>query len=200
MRVKSDDRRQAILDVATALFREVGYERASMATISARVGGSKATLYNYFKSKEELFATAMMEAVEARGQEVIDQLDPAAGDLRAMLLRFGEAYLGLVTATDALAITRAAVAEGTHSELGPLLYQRGPQRGLREMAAFLHKMQARGEIRMAPVEIVAAHLKGLLEAGMIEPLLYGAPAEFDRKPAVAAAVDAFLCAYGVRIA
>ncbi|OYW88264.1 MAG: TetR family transcriptional regulator, partial [Sphingobium sp. 32-64-5] len=54
MRVRTDDRRQAILDVATEMFREVGYARASMAAISARIGGSKGTLYGYFKSKEEL--------------------------------------------------------------------------------------------------------------------------------------------------
>jgi AcrR family transcriptional regulator len=51
MRVKSDTRREAILEIAKDLFREVGYERASMAMISARVGGSKATLYSYFKSR-----------------------------------------------------------------------------------------------------------------------------------------------------
>ena len=44
MRVKTDDRRAAILEAAVEVFREVGYERASMAAISARVGGSKATL------------------------------------------------------------------------------------------------------------------------------------------------------------
>ena len=32
-----------------------GYGATSMSTIAARVGGSKATLYHYFKSKEELF-------------------------------------------------------------------------------------------------------------------------------------------------
>lgn len=33
MRVKTDSRRQAILSAALAVFREVGYERASMAAI-----------------------------------------------------------------------------------------------------------------------------------------------------------------------
>jgi hypothetical protein len=51
MRTKSDERRQAILDVATQIFKDIGYERASMAAIAARVGGSKATLYSYFPRK-----------------------------------------------------------------------------------------------------------------------------------------------------
>lgn len=59
MRTKSDEKRQAILDVAAEVFREAGFERASMSEICTRVGGSKATLYNYFPSKEELFFEVM---------------------------------------------------------------------------------------------------------------------------------------------
>ncbi|MBK6413847.1 MAG: helix-turn-helix transcriptional regulator [Sphingopyxis sp.] len=65
--VKTDARRNAILAAATDIFREVGYARASMAMISARLGGSKGTLYGYFKSKEELFGAAMMEVMEGAG-------------------------------------------------------------------------------------------------------------------------------------
>src|SRR5262249_19293571 len=52
---RRDRRREAILDVAGVVFSEEGYEAASMSTIAARVGGSKGTLYNYFRSKAELF-------------------------------------------------------------------------------------------------------------------------------------------------
>ena len=62
MRVKTDDKRRAILAAALELFREIGYERASMSKISEKIGGSKSTLYNYFKSKEELFSAAMIDA------------------------------------------------------------------------------------------------------------------------------------------
>jgi AcrR family transcriptional regulator len=129
MRVKSDTRREAILEIAKDLFREVGYERASMAMISARVGGSKATLYSYFKSKEALFAAAMIAAMEEQAQGLLNLLDPEDTDLRAVLVRFGHAYLALLTSADALAITRTAIAEGTASGLGTELYELGPRRG-----------------------------------------------------------------------
>src|SRR5581483_9396609 len=54
-RLDRDARREAILDVARDVFLEEGFAAASMSTIAARLGGSKATLYNYFKSKEEIF-------------------------------------------------------------------------------------------------------------------------------------------------
>ena len=46
MRVKSEAKRQAILDIAKATFIEQGYSNTSMSEIASRVGGSKATLYN----------------------------------------------------------------------------------------------------------------------------------------------------------
>lgn len=59
MRQKSKARRLLILQAAKAAFEEPGYEQASMSDIAARGGGSKATLYNYFKSKDELFQALM---------------------------------------------------------------------------------------------------------------------------------------------
>lgn len=68
MRRTSEAKRDAILDVAAGLFREVGFERASMAEISARVGGSKATLYSYFDSKEALFFEVLFRPVQSEFQ------------------------------------------------------------------------------------------------------------------------------------
>lgn len=195
MRLKTDVRREAILAIATELFREVGYERASMAMISARIGGSKTTLYNYFKSKEELFAAAMMEAMEERGEELTNLLDPGAEDVEKVLRRFAKAYVALVTAPEALAITRTAVAEGTSSGLGPALYRRGPQRGWQQIADYLRQLQERGVLGGGTPELMAVHLKGLLEAGMVEPLLFGAKPELSADIAINAAVSAFLRAY-----
>jgi AcrR family transcriptional regulator len=195
MRVKTDARREAILEIATELFREVGYERASMATISARVGGSKATLYNYFKSKEELFAAAMIDAIEDQGQGLIDVLDAADDDIEAVLRRFGEAFLRLVTAPDALAISRTAVAEGANSNLGATLYERGPKRAWTEVARYIRQLQERDRIRPGDPSIAAGHLRGMLEAGVVEPLLWGATIEQEPVAAAKAAVEAFLRAY-----
>src|ERR1700740_1174603 len=123
MRVRTDDRRNAILDVATEMFREIGYANTSMAMISARIGGSKGTLYGYFKSKEELFATAMMAVMEEQAQKTIALLDVSEPDVGLALRRFGEALLVLLTAPDTISILRAAIAEGGNSRLGAILYK-----------------------------------------------------------------------------
>jgi hypothetical protein len=54
VKTKTEARREAILAAAKAVFEEMGFEQATMSEITARVGGSKATLYRYFDSKEAL--------------------------------------------------------------------------------------------------------------------------------------------------
>ena len=51
MRVRTQARRDTIIEAAIQLFEEAGYEGASMSELARRLGGSKATLYGYFPSK-----------------------------------------------------------------------------------------------------------------------------------------------------
>lgn len=196
MRVKTEGRRQAIIDAAMEVFKEVGYERTSMAEISARVGGSKATLYNYFKSKEELFAVAMLEAIEAQGLPLLALLDQEDVDVAEVLRNFGTVFMRFVTSAMVSSTIRMAIAEGANSSLGSLLYSRGPQRLLKELAIRLAGMMDAGALRKCNPEIAALHLKGLLEAGLLEPALYGAPPLFDEETGANWAVEAFLRGYG----
>ncbi|MEH3157450.1 MAG: TetR/AcrR family transcriptional regulator [Sphingomonas taxi] len=194
MRVKTDERRRAIMDAATELFHEVGYERASMAGISARVGGSKQTLYSYFKSKEELFAAAMVASMEERGYQLIDLLDPATTDLRATLERFGTAYLDFIADPELVRNNRVAI--GAAGGLGAQLYQLGPRRLWGEITGYLQTRIDAGQLTAPSATIAGLHLQGLLEAGYAEALLFGAPAEIDKAKAVAAGIDVFFKAYG----
>ena len=48
--------RTAILDAAREVFGELGYEQCTVRDIIRRTGLAAGTFYNYFKSKEEVFA------------------------------------------------------------------------------------------------------------------------------------------------
>jgi AcrR family transcriptional regulator len=52
-------KREAIVQVATRAFLENGYAATSMSAIADELGGSKATLWAHFSSKEELFAAVI---------------------------------------------------------------------------------------------------------------------------------------------
>jgi hypothetical protein len=135
MRTKSDERRQAILDVATQIFKDIGYERASMAAIAAR-GRVKSHALQLLPSKEELHATAMTDAVCEHGEAVCEMLDTQNRDVAAVLKCFGVAYIGLLVHSDVLALVRAGVAAGAQGKLGAALYAMGPRRGYEEMTAY----------------------------------------------------------------
>ena len=196
MRVKTEDRRQAIIDVAVELFREVGFERATMAMISRRLGGSKGTLYGYFQSKEELFEVAMRSAVEGPGDQIMGLLDPDEDDLRKVLERFALSYIGFVLGDEVLAITRTAVAESATSSLGAHLFEQGPGRAIAAFSTFFAAQIKRGRLRIAPPLTVSLHFKSLIEAGFLEEALYGAEFKVKRREAITRAIDAFLRAYG----
>jgi AcrR family transcriptional regulator len=54
--------RQAILDAARGVFRELGYEVATVRDIIRRTGLSVGAFYNYYRSKEEVFAALSDDA------------------------------------------------------------------------------------------------------------------------------------------
>ena len=196
MRVKTEIRKQAIIEAAIQVFREVGFQRASMEEIARRLGGSKRTLYGYFQSKEELFEVAMRAAVEPPGDQITGLLDPDVGDLRAVLERFANAYMGFVLGDDVLALARAAITEGTSSSLGPHLFEQGPQRAVTNLANFFANQIMRGQLRAESPRLMALHFKGLIEVGSLDAALYGAQPELHQSEAVCKAVEAFLRAYG----
>ncbi len=67
-------RRQAVRDQilrsAADLFREKGYRASTLDDIAARLGMSKATLYTYFRAKEEMLAAISRETIESFTREL----------------------------------------------------------------------------------------------------------------------------------
>lgn len=196
MRVKTDERRQAILKAATEVFRQEGYVRASMDNIARKVGGSKATLYGYFKSKEELFEAAMQDAVESAVKRILPLLYIESQDLQDTLEHFAEAYLAFIVSDEILPITRAIIGEEfTKGGLGQTLYDQGPRRAIHLMAEFLAQEMQRGRLRNADPLTAALHLKGLIEVDHLEAALYCAKPTREGRGAIADAVSIFLKAY-----
>jgi TetR/AcrR family transcriptional regulator, regulator of autoinduction and epiphytic fitness len=78
-------REDAILDMAHELMVAEGYSDMSMDDLAARVGISKATLYQHFGSKEELAISVIVRAMR-RGEDYITSLDPGLPAIRRLEL------------------------------------------------------------------------------------------------------------------
>lgn len=199
MRTKSQAKRQKILDVAAQTFRELGFEKASMCEIRARLGGSKATLYSYFASKEELFFEVVFNAIEAEFEATHACLDPGNANLSEALTIFGEGLLSSLYSPCAIEVRRLIFAEAKRSDLGRITYERGTQRSHALLADFLRAAMSQGKLRAADASVAAWHLYGLLDARLLRRCLLGVQdvvTEEEIKESVQQAVAVFMVAYG----
>jgi AcrR family transcriptional regulator len=196
LRVKTDARRKAITATAWAVFKENGFERTTMSEISDRVGGSKATLYSYFKSKEELFAAALQQAVGARSDEAFGRI-AGAGALRERLVGFARTYLEARLTPDMISVDRALIAEAERSDLGPILRTQFLVPLWRRLAAVFEQEMAAGRLRRAAPYTAALHFRGLIEADVLERRIHGdlTVTSEEIEAAITDGVEAFLRAY-----
>ena len=195
---KSDTKRQAILDTAYRLFRTQGFERTSVAEITAAVGGSKATIYSHFPSKEELFVECMMAAAENYMTGTLKHLDSSSADAAITLYEFGRSFLAFICSPEQLGVRRLMIAEAARSGTGKLFFDKITL--LRShVSAFMSGCMASGTLRRDDPLLAADHLGALLEAEILEPLLLrvreGSPGEKEIELAARHAVTAFLRAY-----
>jgi len=167
MKVRTEMRRNAILEEALGLFKELGYERTSMNELAKRLGGSKTTLYGYFASKEELFVAVVRSVATAHLAASPAELLEVNGDatLESLLARFGERMLCVLgNDADALAVYRMVIAEAGHSDVGQLFYESGPTEFLQTLAGLMASAMEYGELRRADPVVAAMQFSALVTA------------------------------------
>lgn len=104
-------RRERIIEEGERLFLSKGYAGASVNEIMRRAGGSLATLYNEFGSKEALFAEIMKQRAHILyGWTDAECFKRKSG--REALLVLARRLLERVLEKDSLALYRIAIAEG----------------------------------------------------------------------------------------
>jgi TetR/AcrR family transcriptional repressor of mexJK operon len=160
-RPKEALRRAAILQVAHELFSEVGYAATSMSSIAARLGGSKATLYKYFRSKEELFAASLEDLIATHAG---DLLLPATNgdDLEKTLSLICRKVTAAMLSPPLLALLRLVVAESPRfPELGRAYYDKVVAPGQQRIAAYLQSCVEKHLIRPVDPLVAACQLLAL---------------------------------------
>jgi AcrR family transcriptional regulator len=193
---RKHDRRQAILEAARASFLEKGYDGTSMSGLLATLGGSKATLWSYFRSKEELFAAMLEHATAEHRASLLACIEPT-GDLVESLALFCRRFLEKLSSPDSLALWRLVAAEsGRNPEIGRIFYERAPRRIEEGLTAFIAKHIEMGELRDED-PLRAARVLMSLCAGRQHRMLWGiASADPDAIEADAeVVVDTFLRAF-----
>jgi len=167
------ERRAAIIDVAYRSFLDQGYAATSMSGIAAALGGSKGTLWNYFASKELLFAAVLDHGAQTFQANIARELT-GPGDLENILRRFVRAFLGKITSAEGISLYRMIVAEaGRFPELGRIFQERAMGRTRAVLAGYLAGAMAAGQLRAGDPLRAAYELLGLCSIGTQPLLLLG---------------------------
>jgi AcrR family transcriptional regulator len=195
---KTDQKRQHILDTAYRLFQIKGFANTSMSEITAEAGGSKATVYNYFPSKEELFVECMTHVNDEYFEGLFGSLQDFKDELSAALLASTKDALRYLCSPEMLASKRLLTAEAERSGIGKLFYRK-MDGYTGEFAAILRRSMDEGQLRQADPLLAARQFRALLEADIVERCLMGAlkapPSAIAISRAVEDAVATFLTAY-----
>src|ERR1051325_8960566 len=121
MRGRNEEKRREIVRIASDLFHENGFDRTSMSMISEAVGGSKATLYGYFPSKEQLLAATLVYDVTEEADRLMKEV-LAEQDLREGLVKLGIAYMTRRLSSAPIANVRMVSNQPAESTIGKQFY------------------------------------------------------------------------------
>ncbi len=91
---EDSSKRRQILDGASKVFMDLGFDGASMGEIARAAGVSKGTLYVYFADKNRLFEAIVEEESIEQGR-IAFNFEPGR-DVPTTLLEFGQAYMQLL--------------------------------------------------------------------------------------------------------
>ena len=157
---RGEVRRQAFLAAAYDVFIEQGYEAASVNDVVRIAGGSLATLYAQFGSKEGLFL-AMCEARTQQFMHKLREITAKHEPLEQGLRRIGEHYGNTIFDRAHVAFLRILVAH-------PSIYKRYQELAVEPVRAvlrdYLEERKALGEVRELDCEWTAHYFIEMLRA------------------------------------
>lgn len=162
---RSEKKRRAIVEAATTLFLDKGYDGASMEDVAALAGVSKPTVYNHFADKEELFGEVVLattDRVDGLVRLTAQALDDA-GDLEAALSALARQFVSAIMSPTTLQLRRLVIANADRfPDIGRSWYEDGFERVLKTLESSFAKLARKGLLRIDDPSMAADHFVGLL--------------------------------------
>jgi len=197
-----------ILEGAAQVFREMGFDAASMNDITRSAGVSKGTVYAHFSNKEELFEAIMEDERRKLFADLYDILvrkteegvGETEAEIRKILINFGVALSHRICSDSVICAQRAVIAVASRMpELGQRFFENGPLRGQTILAKYLGAVVEKGLLSIADPDLAACQLSELCVAGIMRARLFAhasdPPDDKDIRRIVTSGIDMFLSAY-----
>ncbi|GAC1620167.1 MAG: TetR/AcrR family transcriptional regulator [Nevskia sp.] len=188
-------RRDALLRAARDVFLESGFHGASIEEVVRRVGGSKASLYSYFGSKEGLFTDIIVSQCD-EFMKHLDLPETADPDIAQTLAAVSRRFLRMFLDPERRELFRIIVAEAARfPEFAKRFYENGPMRARRLLGNYLRVQHEAGLIRCPDPELAASMFIEMTKATPHHRMLLGLPPYHDghdMESHIAGAVRLFL--------
>lgn len=195
----SDTKRQAIMQAATTLFLTHNYRSVSMDKIAQAAPVSKATLYNYFSSKNELLAAVVSELCAALLKTIIQTLS-TTDNVEQNLQKIAASFVELLYSPAGLAIYRLVISESHEfPELGQLTYNSGAKLILAQLENYLQHLNDSGRISIPNAHFAADAFFSLLKSDLHCRCLLSVqppPNEFEKTQLIESATAFYLRGIG----
>lgn len=155
----AQNRRKSILEAASRVFAQRGYERATTREIAAEAGVSEGTIYTYFASKQELL-TELASEFQTRLAQVVP-LATSGSDVQEMIERAVERVLEVIA--ENVTLVRGLLTAvwdhgyGFHGYMLP-----GTAALMEQVEWFLAARVAAGAMRPCDVRAVARMAMGMV--------------------------------------
>jgi AcrR family transcriptional regulator len=192
---RGEARRAAIIAAATDVFLEQGFGATTLDEIVRRAGGSRATLYENFGSKEGLFAAIIAEQC-ARVVEPLQIVPHAMGKPEDVLYAVGKRFLGVLMRPGGLGLYRLVSAEGARfPELVTQVFEQGPKAAADHLAGYFRSQIKQGALAIADADLAARHFLEMVKGDLHTRALFGvppAPTADEIEACVRGAVHTFL--------
>ncbi|NRA89421.1 MAG: TetR/AcrR family transcriptional regulator [Rhizobiales bacterium] len=162
---KSTARETAILNAATHLFTQYGYDKTSIADIAKRAGISKGAIYLNFKSKDKLFEALLIIQITRFGHEWMAHVeaDPQGGTMARI-------YINMLYAMNDNKFITSMLRQDNHL-FGRYLHKPNNIFKDRNHAGTKHEfitlMQQAGCIRKDLEPVTTAHVMNILSYGLV---------------------------------
>jgi len=203
LRVAGDEdssKRRQILDGASKVFMDLGFDGASMGEIARAAGVSKGTLYVYFADKSRLFEAIVEEDAIEQGR-VAFNFDPDR-DALTTLREFGLAYIQLLCRPGGGSAIRTVMAIAERMpEVGRRYYAQVLEATIDRLAVYLKVHVELGELSIDDCQLAASQFMLMCQASLFLPYIFQAspaPSIARMKEVVESATRMFLAAYAVK--
>jgi AcrR family transcriptional regulator len=199
--VQEDDKKKLVSAAARELFFERGYDSTSMDEVARRAGVSKATVYAYFESKENLLLQLIHDEVEAMPAAPQDGPIRTIEELRSALRANAEQFAVMFQNRQTVSLHRLVISQAFMFEgIVKAFYEAGPFAMERQVSKVLKEGVSNRILQIDDLELAASQFLSLVVGTLpLRAMLSSKPPSFESwTKTIESGLSIFLAAYACR--